>query len=449
MTNNANQVITSVSIVERFRSFFAARGHLELPGSPLVVPNSTTSFTIAGMQPLLPYLRGQETPPSRRLMSLQRCLRTVDVEEVGTNERKMTFFHMLGNWSVGDYGRRGAIEMALELLREFGLKREQLWVTTFAGDAALDVPPDEEAIEEWLQQGFARERIVPLSVDDNFWTMGGPGPCGRCTEIFVDRGIELGCGKGTCQPGCDCPRFLEIWNLVFIEFERHPDGSLTKLPFLSVDTGMGLERMALILQGTPSVFETDLMLPAQRFLAGLAPHGVAGGGALEQRARRMVLDHARSAFFAGLEGVVPGREGRSSVLRRLIRRASRQGRILGISRPFLAELALPIAEAHNAFLSDDEFERTRFVMDMLTDEERQFSRVLTMGLKRLEKLTPDEHGIVSGDLIFQLHAEQGFPADLAAEILAERGLTVDWPGYEGALERHREVSRVSAEHHFQ
>jgi alanyl-tRNA synthetase len=447
MANSTQQ--SSVSIVEHFRSFFAARGHFELPGSPLVVANSTTSFTIAGMQPLLPYLRGQETPPSKRLMSLQRCLRTVDVDEVGTNERKLTFFHMLGNWSVGDYGRRGAIEMALELLGEFGLDRQRLWVTTFAGDAALNLPPDDEAVEEWLQQGFPRERIVPLGVEDNFWTMGGPGPCGRCSEIFVDRGVELGCGKSSCQPGCDCPRFLEIWNLVFIEFEQHTGGSLTPLPFLSVDTGMGLERMALILQGAQSVFETELLLPAELLLAELAPEGVTGGGEVELRARRMILDHTRAALFAGLEGVTPGREGRSSVLRRLIRRAARQGRILGIERPFLGELALPIAEAHSPLLSDDEFERVRFVMDMLTSEERQFSRVLTAGLKRLGKLTPDEHGVVSGEVIFRLHAEQGFPADLAAEVLAERGLSVDWSGYEAALERHREVSRVSAGRHFQ
>ena len=455
------QSISSMSIVERYLAFFAARGHLELPGSPLVVPGASTSFTIAGMQPLLPYLRGQETPPSTRLTALQRCLRTVDVDAVGSNERKLTLFHMLGNWSVGDYGKRGAIELALELLHDLGFERQSLWVTTFAGDPAFGLPPDEQAVEEWLRQGFPVERIVPLGVDDNLWTMGGPGPCGPCSEIFVDRGLEIGCGKSTCQPGCDCPRFLEIWNLVFIEFERFADGSLSRLPFLSIDTGMGLERVALLLQGVATVFETDLFMPASTRLNELAPDGLqpvilseakhlpVGEISIEERARRIILDHTRAALFAALEGVTPGRDGRSSVLRRLVRRASRQGRILGINRPFLGELILPLAQGHATLLTEGEQQRLPIVKDMLTGEETQFERVLTAGLKRLDKLVPGEQGLVAGEDLFKLHAEQGFPSDLAAEILAERGLQVDWSSYEHALEQHREVSRISAGRHFQ
>ncbi len=443
------QSISSSSIVERYLSFFAERGHLVLPGSPLVVAGSTTSFTIAGMQPLLPYLRGQETPPSQRLTALQRCLRTVDVDEVGVNERKLTFFHMLGNWSVGDYGKRGVIEMALELLGDFGIERQSLWVTTFAGDATLGLPPDGLVVEEWLRQGFPQERIVPLGVDDNLWTMGGPGPCGPCSEIFCDRGSELGCGKTTCQPGCDCPRFLEIWNLVFIEFDRSAEGQLTRLPFLSIDTGMGLERIALLLQGVDSVFETDLFAPAATHLRELAPSGIAGGGSVERRARRMILDHTRATLFAGLEGIVPGRDGRNSIVRRLVRRASRQGRVLGIDRPFLGELVMPFAQSHTTLLTEQERQRLPGLIEMLTNEETQFAHVLTTGLKRLAKLSPAEHGLVSGEDLFKLHAEQGFPSDLAAEILAERGLQVDWPAYEHALEQHRTISRVSADRHFQ
>ena len=443
------QSMSSTSIVERYLAFFTARGHLELPGSPLVVPGSSTSFTIAGMQPLLPYLRGQETPPSKRLTTLQRCLRTDDVDAVGTNERKLTFFNMLGNWSVGDYGKRGVIELALELLAEFGFERQLLWVTTFAGDDALGLPPDEQTVEEWLRQGFPPERIVPLGVDDNFWTMGGPGPCGPNTEIFVDRGVEFGCGKTTCQPGCACPRFLEIWNLVFIEFERFADGSLARLPFLSIDTGMGLERVALLLQGVESVYETDLFMPAATRLSELAPTGIVGDSSIEQRARRIILDHTRAVLFAGLENVMPGRDGRNSVVRRLIRRASRQGRILGIDRPFLGELVMPFTQGHAGLLTQQEQQRLPIIKDMLTNEETQFAHVLTTGLKRLDKLTPDEHGIVSGADLFKLHAEQGFPSDLAAEILAERGLKVDWSSYNHALEQHHEISRVSAERHFQ
>ncbi len=449
MQTSQMQSISSTSIVERYLAFFTGRGHLELPGSPLVIAGSTTSFTIAGMQPLLPYLRGQEMPPSKRLTALQRCLRTVDVDAVGTNERKLTFFHMLGNWSVGDYGKRGVIELALELLRDFGFERHSLWVTTFAGDPTLNLPPDEQTVEEWLRQGFPPERIVSLGVDDNFWTMGGPGPCGPDTEIFYDRGVELGCGKTTCQPGCDCPRFLEIWNLVFIEYDRFPDGSLARLPFLSVDTGMGLERVALLLQGVESVFETDLFLPAVARLTELAPVGVVGNSSVEQRARRIILDHTRSALFVGLEGIIPGRDGRNSVLRRLVRRASRQGRILGIDHPFLGELVLLFAQGHSILLTEQERQCLHILPDMLTNEETRFAHVLTTGLKRLDKLIPGEDGLVSGEDLFKLHAEKGFPSDLAAEILAERGLQVDWSGYDRAFEQHREISRVSAERHFQ
>jgi alanyl-tRNA synthetase len=448
MTNNSWYYVSSSQIVERYLSFFLAREHTEVPGSPLVVPGGSTSFIIAGMQPLLPFLRGQEEPPSPRLTSLQRCLRTVDVDAVGTNGRKLTCFHMLGNWSVGDYGKREAIEMVLELLNDFGLDQQTLWVTTFEGDADLNLPPDELTVKEWQRVGMPLERIVPLGTDDNFWTMGGPEPCGPCTEIFVDRGLELGCGKSTCRPGCECERFLEIWNLVFIEFERFPDGSLVPLPFLSVDTGMGLERIALVMQGSETVFETDLFLPATTRLLELAPAGVAGGGSVEERARRMILDHTRSALFAGLAGAEPGRDGRNSVVRRLIRRASRQGRVLGINGPFLSELVRPLLQSHDSMLTAEERARIPLMTDMLVNEETQFARVLTAGLRLLAKLEPDERGLVPGEYLFQLHAEKGFPSDLAAEILAERGLQVDWSGYERALQEHREVSRLSAERHF-
>ncbi|HZS77128.1 MAG TPA: alanine--tRNA ligase-related protein [Ktedonobacteraceae bacterium] len=440
--------VRSIEIVERYLSFFQAHNHLLLPGSPLVVPGSTTSFIIAGMQPLLPYLRGEKTPPSSRLTSLQRCLRTIDIEEVGTNIRTLTSFFMLGNWSVGDYGKREAIEMAVQLLNVLGLDRERLLVTTFAGDPSLDLPPDEETIRQWQLHGFPPDRIVPLGVNDNLWTMGGPGPCGPCTEIFVDRGESLGCGKPDCRPGCSCARFLEVWNLVFIEFERHPDGSLSRLPFLSVDTGMGLERIASVLQDVPSVFETDLFQLASQRLSELMPTSDMREGVKEILARRIILDHTRSVLFTILEGVMPGRDGRNSVVRRLIRRASRQGRVLGIDRPFLGELLMPLMEAHRGLLTSEECSRVPDLIPVLTNEEKQFSRVLTLGLRFLDKLQPHEQGRISGAEIFKLHAEKGFPSDLAAEILMERGLSIDWGSYEQALEQHREVSRVSVRSHF-
>ncbi len=447
-------VWSSARIAETYLAFFEQHGHLRLAGHPLAAPENSTSFIIAGMQPLMPYLRGSEPPPAPRLAALQRCLRTDDVEMVGSNDRKMSAFQMLGNWSIGDYGRREAVELAVELLSIFGIDWQRLWITTFGGDPSLNLPPDEDIVAEWLRAGIPGERIVPLGAEDNFWTTGGPGPCGRDTELFIDRGEAFGCGRQECRPGCDCNRFLEFWNLVFIEFEQHPDGSITPLPLRSVDTGMGLERMALLLQGAPSAFHIDLFLPAQQRLHSLLPnehdshdgHGHDGQPsamlpAQREQSQRMIVDHMRAALFVGAEGTEPGRDGRGSVLRRLIRRAATRGRLLGITRPFLSELLMPLAQAHGALLSEEEQQRVPLLEEMVRQEEQRFQRTLTAGLRMLDSITPGERGVVPGELLFQLHAERGFPADLAAEILAQRGLQVEWPSFERATQAHREVSR--------
>ena len=448
-TETTHPFISSAELARRYLAFFTAHGHREIPGAPLAVPGTTTSFIIAGMQPLLPYLRGEVAPPAPRLTDLQRCLRTDDIEAVGTNGRKITSFQMLGNWSVGDYGPREAIALALEFLDELRVDRGSLWMTTFGGDTKLGLPPDTLAVEEWRRAGISPERIVPLGAEDNLWSTGGPGPCGPCTEIHVDRGEALGCGRPECKPGCECERFLEIWNLVFIMYELTTGGRYVPLPFRSVDTGMGLERTVAVLQGVPTVFDTDIFVPGFARLAELAPveEGVEDGGedARHTLARRIVVDHARAALFAGLAGVLPDRDGRGSVLRRLIRRAARQGRVLGLERPFLGELLGPLAEGHSGLLSDDEQARVLEVARMVTDEERRFTRVLTTGLRTLETLEPDADGRIDGERLFVLHAERGFPADLAREILAERGLTVDWQGYERALAEHHTISRAGLE----
>jgi alanyl-tRNA synthetase len=441
------QYVSSREIVNRYLSFFRERGHHEMPGSPLALPGNSTSFVIAGMQPLLPYLRGQTTPPSSRLTCLQRCLRTDDIEAVGTSGRKNTSFHMLGNWSIGDYGRREAIAMAFEfLLEHLGLDLSTLWVTVFTGDPELCMLPDEAAIEEWVRVGMPRERIVPLGVEDNLWEMGGGvGPCGPCSEIFVDRGPEFGCGSPTCRPGCSCDRYLEIWNLVFMEFERLSNGALVSLPRRNVDTGMGLERVASVLQGVESSFSIDLFLPANERLTELQGRGEQ---TTERRARRIILDHLRAVLLAGFVGVRPGRDGRGSVVRRLIRRAARQGRLLDIQGPFLGELVEPLATGHGALFTVEEHALIPTLKESVTHEEMLFARVLTTGLRYLEQIEPDEQNVISGEQLFRLHAEKGFPADLAAEILSERGITVDWSRYERSKEEHRRVSRVSAEKHF-
>lgn len=449
MMNNTTQTLSSAWIVEQYLAFFRQRGHIELPGSPIVVPGNSTSFIIAGMQPLLPYLRGQQEPPAPCLTAFQPCLRTDDAGAVGTNSRKLTFFYMLGNWSIGNYGKREAMEMALELLLEhFGADKDTLWVTTFGDDDTLGVPPDEYTIGEWQRMGIPSQRIVSLGVEDNFWTMGGPGPCGPCTELYIDRGESRGCGLPDCRPGCDCDRFMEVWNLVFMEYERFPDGIVTRLPFLSVDTGMGLERMAAVLQNKLTVFDIDLFVPANVKLSELSPAQNVESDPVKRRARHMIVDHVRAALFAMLAGVIPGRDGRASVVRRLIRRAARQGRMLGLDRPFLDELVPPLVQAHEAFVSPEDRRRIPAIISMLTGEEQRFSRVLSIGLRELALIEPDERGLVPGNFIFDLHAEKGFPSDLAAEILAERGLSVDWLGYERAETTHHEVSRKSAKRHF-
>jgi alanyl-tRNA synthetase len=368
---------------------------------------------------------------------------------VGLNGRKNTSFFMLGNWSIDDYGKREAISLALELLLEvFQLSQEQLWVTIFAGDPENMLLLDEVAWNEWQRLGIPATRIVPLGREDNFWTMHGPGPCGPCSEIFVDRGASFGCGLPTCKPGCECDRFLEIWNLVFMEYEELANGMLKTLPLRSIDTGMGLERIASVLQQTESVFSVDLFQPAQKRLSELAPLEIAGNGALERKARRMIVDHVRAALLASLSGVMPGRDGRSSVVRRLIRRAARQGHLLGLEQPFLYELLEPLALGHGELLSEEEQRQVTELIPIFIEEEQQFSRLLSRGLRFLNQLEPDSQNVISGKYLFQLQAERGFPADLAAEILLERGVTVSWPEYEHALAEHRLVSRDSLGRHF-
>ncbi len=447
MKINNGQPFSSLEIVEHYLEFFRKLKHIELPGSPLAVPGNSTSFIIAGMQPLLPYLRGQQPPPGPWLTMVQRCLRGFDTDAVGTNCRKASFFHMLGNWSLNDYWKSEAIDMALELLLNvFGLDQSKLWVTIFAGDSTLGIPCDDISSEEWQRHNIPPERIVPLGSDDNLWTMGSPGPCGPCTEIFVDRGQELSCGLPTCQPGCSCDRFLEVWNLVFMEYEQLPEGPLIALPQRNVDTGMGLERMASVLQDTESIFSIDLFQPALECLTELAP--TMSDNPLEKRARRVIVDHTRAALFASLAGVEPGRNGRNSVVRHLIRRAARQGRILGIDGLFLSKLVEPLAEAHGNLLAAQEHSQVSTLVNTIANEEKRFERVLTIGLNYLSRLEPDDHGTVPGKQLFKLQAEKGFPVDLATEVLTDRGLTVDWSSYQPAKEEHRRVSRLSAERHF-
>src|SRR5688500_15206079 len=329
----------SQEIRETFLAYFEERSHKRLSSASLVPASHDPSvlLTTAGMQPLKPYFLGREEPPSRRLASCQRCFRTTDIEEVGKTARHLTFFEMLGNFSIGDYFKADAVAYAWELsVESLGLDPDRIWASVFEGDDELGLGPDTEAIELWLAQGVPEERIVKLSRADNFWQAGPVGPCGPCSELYYDRGPEYGPDRD--RPGDDTERMLEYWNLVFMTYELREDGSLTDLPQTGIDTGLGVERMAAIKQDVPSVFETDLFSPLIE-LAEERSGRAFGGDERTTRAMRIIADHSRGTVNLIADGVVPSNEDRGYILRRIMRRAIQQGRVLGLEPGFLGDFA--------------------------------------------------------------------------------------------------------------
>src|SRR5436190_8888277 len=340
--------MTSDEIRERFLSFFEARDHKRLPSASLVPADHDPSvlLTTAGMHPLKPYFQGRETPPHHRLTSCQKCFRTPDIDVVGTTTRHLTFFEMLGNFSMGDYFKAGAVEFAWELsLEGFGFNPDDIWVTVFEGDPELGLGPDEEAIEAWLKIGVPRERIVECPRSENFWQIGPTGPCGPCSELYLDRGLEF--GRAEDLPGEENERFLEYWNLVFMQFDQNPVNTLTPLPAKNIDTGLGLNRMAAILQDKRSVFETDQFAPLVELGEGLSGRRYGETFAVD-RALRILADHARAMTFLLADGVVPSNEERGYVLRRVMRRAIMQARTLELEAGFLSRYAERVRELMGA-----------------------------------------------------------------------------------------------------
>src|SRR5215207_3236197 len=328
--------MTSDEIRERFLTFFAERDHKRLPSGSLIPASYDPSvlLTTAGMHPLKEYFAGRDAPPHHRLASCQKCFRTPDIEVVGTTTRHLTFFEMLGNFSLGDYFKEGAVEFAWEMsLEGFGFKPEDIWVTVFEGDEELGLGPDEEAIEAWLAIGVPRERIVPCPRSENFWQAGPTGPCGPCSELYLDRGLEW--GKPDDLPGGENERFLEYWNLVFMQFDQDPVGTLTPLPAQNIDTGLGLSRMAIIKQDVPTIFETDQFKPLIRLGEELSGRAYDAGDFDTDRAMRILADHSRAMTFLIADGVVPSNEDRGYILRRVMRRAIQHGRSLGMEQGFM------------------------------------------------------------------------------------------------------------------
>ena len=440
----------AAEIREQFLSFFERNGHLRVPSASLV-PSSydpTVLLTTAGMQPFKPYFRGEEEPPSRRLTSCQKSFRTTDIENVGMTLRHLTFFEMLGNFSVGDYFKKEAIAYALDLSTSkeygFGFDVEDLWITVFGGDTEFGLGPDSEAIEHWRAAGMPDERIVLLGRDDNFWQSGPTGPCGPCSELYLDRGPDF--GPETDRPGDDTERFLEFWNLVFMQYELQADGSLPELPTKNIDTGMGLERMASLLQGVPSLYETDLFRPLIELGEELSGKKY-GDDVQTTRALRIIADHGRGATFLLADGVVPSNEDRGYILRRIMRRAIQQGHVLGVDQPFLVRVCERVRETMKDAYPELEREWPT-IERWARAEEESFSRTLEQGERLLteliERAKADNTSWVSAEDAFKLHDTYGFPYEMTKELLAEEGLSVDDQGFEELMERAREVSRAGS-----
>ena len=439
--------MTAAEIRERFLSFFEERDHLRIPSASLVPASydPTVLLTTAGMQPFKPYFRGEEEPPSRRLTSCQKVFRTTDIENVGLTARHLTFFEMLGNFSVGDYFKQGAVEFAWELSTQgFGFEPERLWITVFGGDDALGLGADEEAIACWRSIGVPDERIVRLGREDNFWQSGPTGPCGPCSELYLDRGPAF--GPDSDRPGDDTERYLEFWNLVFMQYELGADASLTELPQKNIDTGMGLDRMAAILQDVPSVYETDSFRPLVEF--GQERSGRRyGDDEATTRALRVLADHGRAAAFLLADGVVPSNEERGYILRRILRRAIHQGRGLGIRDPFTADLCAVVVETMGDVYPELRAERET-IARWASAEEEGFSRTLAQGERLLGELVArarDEGATqVAAEDAFRLHDTFGFPFEMTKEMLAEQGLEVDEAGFAQLMERARATARAGA-----
>ena len=434
-------------IRDTYLSFFEERGHKVVPSASLVPPvhDPSVLLTTAGMQPFKPYFLGREEPPARRLADVQKCFRTTDIEEVGKTARHMTFFEMLGNWSFGDYFKAESIPWGWELSTQgFGMDPERIWVTVFGGDAELGLGPDEEAIAIWGAIGLPEERIVRLGREDNFWQAGPSGPCGPCSELYLDRGVEFG-AEGE-RPGDDTDRFLEFWNHVFMSYDLAEDGTLTALPMRNIDTGMGLDRMAAILQDVPSVFETDHVRPLVDLAEELSGRRYDEGGAVT-RAMRIVADHSRGAAFLIADGVVPSNEDRGYILRRIMRRAIQQGRTLGLEAPWLGRFAERTIELMGGTYPELVDERET-IARWVGDEEESFGRTLERGSELLERLVAEAQGAgtswIDAAAAFKLHDTYGFPYDLTKELLAEQGLAVDDSGFEELMEEQRQRARVGA-----
>ncbi len=425
-----------------FLDFFESKGHLKMKSFSLVPHNDNSLLIInSGMAPLKPYFTGQEIPPRRRVTTCQKCVRTGDIENVGKTARHLTFFEMLGNFSFGDYFKHEAIAWSWEFLTQVvGMDPERLYPSIYC--------EDDEAFEIWTKEiGVSEEKITRFYRDengkcDNFWEHGA-GPCGPCSEIYYDRGIKYGCGKPDCKVGCDCDRFMEVWNNVFTQFDNDGHGNYTELAQKNIDTGMGLERLAVVVQDVDSVFDIDTMKAIRDRICQIAGVEYQKDEAKDVSIR-LITDHIRSSTFMISDGIMPSNEGRGYVLRRLIRRAARHGRLLGIEGKFLASLSQTVIDECKDGYPELE-EKQAFILNVLTQEEDKFDKTIDQGLSILSEMEEEmkKAGVceLPGENAFKLYDTYGFPLDLTEEILSEKGFGVDQAGFGACMEKQKEQAR--------
>ena len=422
---------------EKYLAFFESKGHLRLPSFPLIPKNDASLLLInSGMAPMKPWFTGAEIPPRKRVTTCQKCIRTGDIENVGKTARHGTFFEMLGNFSFGDYFKNEATAWAWEFFTKVvEIPEEKLWVSIYE--------EDDEAFEIWTKKvGVDASHIVRLGKEDNFWEHG-TGPCGPCSEIHFDRGVEFGCGSPDCKVGCDCDRFMEVWNLVFTQFDKDEDGNYNRLEHPNIDTGMGLERLAVVMQGVGNLFEVDTVQDVMKHISRIA--GVEyKKDEKKDISLRVITDHIRSTVMMVADGVIPSNEGRGYVLRRLLRRAARHGKLLNIDRKFLFEVAETVIETSKSAYPELE-EKRDYITTIIKKEEERFDATIDNGLivlnQYIDEVKKAGKSALSGEQAFKLHDTYGFPLDLTIEMAEEQGLTVDVEGFNDAMNAQKKAAR--------
>ena len=426
---------------EKYLSFFESKGHLRLPSFPLIPKDDNSLLLInSGMAPMKKYFTGEVTPPRKRVTTCQKCIRTPDIERVGITARHGCFFEMLGNFSFQDYFKKEVIPWAWEFLtKELEIPADRLYISVYQDD--------DEAYDIWTKSvGIPEDHMVRLGKEDNFWEHGS-GPCGPCSEIYFDRGLKYGCGKPTCGVGCDCDRFMEIWNLVFSQYDSDGKGTYALLPKPNIDTGMGLERLAVVMQDVDNLFEVDTVAAVLHHVERISGKQY-GANEKDDISIRVITDHIRATVFMASDGILPSNEGRGYVMRRLLRRAARHGRMLGISRPFLVELVETVIQSSESAYPELR-EHDAYIKKVIGTEEANFARTIDAGMNILNNMIDGlekahEH-LLKGLDVFKLNDTFGFPLDLTKEIAAEQGIEIDEEGFKAAMDEQREKARSSRE----